>query len=194
MTLNAGGNPPTPVMANLVTVPGTPTELSVRANDASLSAQTEAQFFTSLFRMAPATYRSQPALVTLSGCAADCSAALAQAVQDNPGRPIWVDGDLTLVSDIAGGLGSAAEPVLIGASGNINFLATTPIEVFGLVYSQAPDWINTGSGAVVHGAMVAEGNFIGSGAPTVEYDRAILERLRLFTGSLVRVPGSWRDF
>ncbi len=190
MTLNAGGNAPTP-MPNLYTVPGTPGELSVQADDTSLSGQTAAEFFTSFFRMAPATYRSQPVLVTLSGCAVDCSATLAQAVQDNPGRPIWVDGDLALVSDVV--LGTALEPVVIGASGNINFLAPS-IEIFGLVYSQAPDWNNAGSGAIVHGAMVAEGNFIGSGAPTVEYDREILERLRLLSGSLVRVPGSWRDF
>jgi hypothetical protein len=167
----------------------------VQRNDAVLAGQDETQFFASLFRMAAATYRSQPAVVTLSGsgCAPDCSDALAAAVRDNPGRPIWVDGDLGLVSNIAGGLGSAAAPVVIGASGKINFAATTPIEVFGLVYSQAPVWNNAGSGAVVRGAMVAEGNF-GGGAPTVEYNRDILERLRLLSGSLVRVPGSWRDF
>jgi hypothetical protein len=190
VTLNAGGDVPT--MPILVTVPGTPGDLSMQANDPSLSGQTAEQFFTSLFRMDANTYRSQPAMVRLSGCATDCSAALAQAVQDNPGRPIWVDGDLTLASNAT--IGDATNPVVIVASGNIDFFPGATVEIFGLVYSQAPDWSNTGGGAVVRGAMVAEGNFGGIGAPTVEYDRAILERLRLLNGSLVRVPGSWRDF
>ena len=29
---------------------------------------------------------------------------------------------------------------------------------------------------------------------TIEYDPAVLNQLRLASGSLVRVPGSWRDF
>jgi hypothetical protein len=69
------------------------------------------------------------------------------------------------------------------------------VQIFGLLYGQAADWANAGMGAVtVQGAAVAEGNFIGTGIPTIQYDPAILERLRLGTGTMVRVPGSWRDF
>jgi hypothetical protein len=42
--------------------------------------------------------------------------------------------------------------------------------------------------------VVAEDNITGTGATTVTYNADVLRRLRQNTGSLVRLPGSWRDF
>ena len=60
-------------------------------------------------------------------------------------------------------LGSAAEPVVIVATGNIKLDAAS-VRIYGLIYSQAADWDNDGLGDVwVQGAAVAEGNFSGDG-------------------------------
>jgi hypothetical protein len=189
LTAHAGGN--LPAMPNLLTVPGSPGPLSAIGNDPELAALTPAQMFASVFRMSPDEYRRQPAAVTVDDCAASCSAKLAQAVQDHPGRPIWIDGDATFEADVV--LGSALEPVIIVAGGNVQFAAPS-IRINGLLYSRAADWNNTGNGAIVQGAAVAEGNFGGIGAPTFLYEPDILRRLNVSSGSLVRVPGSWRDF
>jgi hypothetical protein len=178
-------------MPNLFTVPGSPGHLSAIGGDPSLAALSAAQMFTSVFRMSPAEYQQQPAAVIVGDCAVTCSAKLAQALQDHPGRPIWVDGDMSLESDVV--LGSVAEPALIVAGGNVQFAAAS-IQINGLLYSRAADWTNAGGGATVQGAAVAEGHFSGAGAPTVNYDPDILRRLNIGSGSLVRVPGSWRDF
>ncbi len=47
----------------------------------------------------------------------------------------------------------------------------------------------------IRGALVTRGNITAGGADArIVYDRALLDRLRLTSGSFVRVPGSWRDF
>ena len=174
-------------------MPGSPPELSVVDNDASLSTMTDSQMFTSVFRMAKQTFKQQAAAVVLENCATACSTQLLEAVQAHPGRVLWVEGDLTIESNVV--LGSAAEPVLIVATGNINLDAAS-VQIYGLLYSQATEWDSSGMGAAVsvQGAVVAEGNFVGSGTPVIQYDPAILKQLNLSTGTMVRVPGSWRDF
>ena len=120
----------------LTTLPGTPVAASIvdQSNDASLSSLSPQQMFASLFRMAPGTYRMQPAAVRLEDCAVNCSAKLIEAVQANPGSMLWVDGDMTIDSNVT--LGSALKPVLIVASGSIRFDAAS-VRIYGLVYSQA---------------------------------------------------------
>lgn len=191
ITANAGGSV-TLSPAQLTTVPGTPAESSIVESDASLAALTAEQMFTSTFRSAKLAYKQQAAAIVLNDCATACSAKLAEAVQRHPGRVLWVEGDMTLESDVV--LGSADEPVLIVATGNINLDAASA-QIFGLLYSQAADWSNAGAGTVtVQGAAVAEGNFFGAGTPAIRYDAEILKRLKQGTGTMVRVPGSWRDF
>ena len=191
ITAHAGGTVTVPP-AQLRSVPGTPAEASVVDSDANLAALSAEHMFSATFRMAKSRYREQGGAVVLTDCAAACSTKLRDAVQAFPGRVIWVEGDMTIESDVA--LGSVAEPVLIVSSGNVALDAGS-VQIVGLLYSQAVDWDNAGLGAVtVQGAAVAEGNFIGDGTPLIQYDPAVLKTLRLGTGTMVRVPGSWRDF
>ena len=107
----------------------------------------------------------------------------------NPDRVIWIDGDLDI--DTGGDIGSAAEPLVLVVTGNLTF--STPANVFGLVYSRAADWVSSGAG-VIRGAAVAETRLSGSATTDIVYDTAILNHLRLQSGSFILVPGSWRDF
>ena len=147
-------------------------------------------FFANTFGIWPTTFRDQPAAIDFD-CTTACNAANLRArIALNPGRVFWVRGNLAI--DSAGDIGSTTSPVLLNVTGSVTF--STPVNVYGLIYSQADTWTVTGGGSIF-GAAVAETNFDGSGATTgVVYNSAILTRLRTITGSFVRVPGTWKDF
>lgn len=176
---------------NLVlgSAPGAPAPQSLVENDPGLQLLgSNRRFFSTVFAAWPETYRDQPATVR-AACAAACTAGELRAVAAlNPGRVIWVDGDVNL--DAGGALGSAADPVMLLATGQI----TIDVPVYGLVYSDAADWSTAGAAGEVHGALMAGGQLSGNGSFSTIYDAEILSRLRWLSGSFVRVPGGWRDF
>jgi carbonic anhydrase/acetyltransferase-like protein (isoleucine patch superfamily) len=90
-------------------------------------------------------------------------------------------------------LGTAQRPVLIVVDGEVHLQGN--VVVHGLLYSGALRWDDAGAAnAQLHGAAIAEGNFIGNATPLIARDAAILARLQQQGGSFVRVGGSWRDF
>lgn len=184
----------------LSSVPGTPGSASMVENDTSLpdpsSAPGARRMFSGFFNMWPETYRQQPAAVVLDATTAGCTgsgcnaAAVRNAVLFNPGRVLWIEGDLDI--DSAGDIGSATAPALLVVNGDLTF--TTAVTVYGLVYTRTSTWTTAGTVGVVRGAVVAEGIVSGSGTPTLIYDADVLKRLRLASGSFVMVPGGWKDF
>lgn len=177
---------------NLVvgSAPGSPAAHSIVESDPGLQSLADnRRFFSTVFATWPETYRDQPATVR-ADCAGACNAGQVRALAAlNPGRVIWVDGDLNL--DTGGALGSAVDPVLLVATGQI----TVDIPVYGLVYSHADDWASAGTAAgEIHGALVAGGRISGNGSFNTLYNAEILARLRWLSGSFVRVPGGWKDF
>ena len=192
ITLRAGGNVSRPGLV-LGSAAGTPVEQSYIANDSELADVNfnANRMFAAVFGMWPSTYPEQPAAVVLACPLGGCTAAIVRdAATANPGRVLWAPGDL--VFDSAGDVGSAAEPVVVVATGSIRF--TDPsVTVYGLLYSRAGPWTTAGGGTVV-GAAVAENDLVGSGTTAFVYNATVLETLRLQTGSFVRVPGSWKDF
>ncbi len=171
---------------------------SVAENNATLGALDADRMFTWVFGMARNTYRQQPAAI-VRNCPAECDAtALASLAADNPGRILWLEGDADLTAAVTIGSPTLpALPVVVVVNGNLTFSAAT--QIHGLVYvvgnpgAPASTWATAGNG-VVYGAAVAEGNIGGTGTPTFSYDAAVLNNLRLQTGSFVRVPGGWKDF
>jgi hypothetical protein len=171
-------------------VGGAPTLIE---SDGDLKALTGAaapvDFFQSLFGMDATTYSQQPAAVRID-CAAGCtSASIATAVDNNPGRIIWLNGDLTL--DTPSTLGSVDRPVMLLATGNITLAAK--VIVNGFLYSNRNvQWNATATDSLVRGAVVAKGNFDGLSAVAIAYDGDMMQRISLGYGSFVRVPGSWQ--
>ncbi|MBK1689256.1 PilX N-terminal domain-containing pilus assembly protein [Rubrivivax gelatinosus] len=153
----------------------------------------EVRMFASVFLMRPETYRDQPAAVVLDCSAVTCDG---EAVEDtialNPGRPIWVEGDLLL--DGSGDIGSSAAPVTIVVTGELDF-DTGGRTVYGLIYGRAADWRLAGT-ARVEGALIAENNLIVETAAgsTIDYDADVVRRLSTLAGSFARLPGAWKDF
>ncbi len=180
-------------------LPGTPGDRSSIV-DPQLLGLNAAQMLMLNMRMPWATYKGQPATVKVD-CSSDCANRLTNAVQGNPGRIVWVDGDLNLSTSIS--LGSDDEPALIVVDGNMGMTGTN-VDIVGLLYG-LNDISITGTNLNVRGAVVAARDFSRTGTTTtIEYNPLhltqptlmprVLSRLRLASGSLVRVPGSWRDF
>ena len=148
--------------------------------------------FNSVFGTLPNTYQFQPAAITWPNANFPGLAAL---VNQNPGRVIWVNGDLVL--DTAGDIGSAPDPanpantgpVVIVATGNV--IATANVRIFGFVYSQSGAW--TGTPEIQGGAFVEDALDATAGGRIV-FNRDVIQHLLHRSGSFVRVPGGWRDF
>jgi hypothetical protein len=193
VTIQAGGTVDTTKMT-LESLAGTPGDRSVVQNDPSFSAQgldLNERMFTSVFGMSSDLYRQQPGAVILD-CSSACDASTVQAAATrNPGLIIWANGNVTL----NGNIGSAAAPVVLVATGPVRLASGV---FYGLMYSRAePSWAigdDPADAGEVHGAVVAQGSMSGQGQQLIQYDADILKRLRTQSGSLVRVPGGWKDF
>jgi hypothetical protein len=193
ITIDAGGPVAERTNARISSTPGTPADASIRESDPSLSALTADRMFKSVFGMNRATYRTQPAVVQVA-CSGSCDAAIAAAVSANPGRVVWVQGPASIDSNLV--LGTVAEPVMLVLQGNLTVAAN--LHVVGMLYLHDPSgsnvWDTVAGTTFINGAVVAEGNLSITGAPTIVFNRDALRTINMTQGSLVRVPGSWRDF
>jgi Tfp pilus assembly protein PilX len=181
----------------LGSAPGTPASFGYVEGDSMFAGLTTVdtllptlgdRMFATLLGLAPGTYRSQPALTLLTGC--PCTAQqVRDAIAQNPMRPVWVDGDLTINS--AGAIGSSTDPVMLIVDGSMTF--SNNVTIYGVVYSRAATWVTSGTGTI-EGAAIAENDLGGSGSGTYVYNRDVLNLLRLRYGSFVVVPGSWKDY
>ncbi len=199
LTLLSGG--PQAGNIQVTSLPGTPAEESLGDGDARYAGFADgARMFNTLFGMTPAMHQAQPGAVRLD-CTGGCSAGdINTAAQQNPGKAIWVEGNLDMDGDIgaapipgtlAGSELAAGRPLLLLVTGTAQLNSGT---LYGVIYSRAAIWDRGSGSAEVRGALVAEGRFIGSGGQTITYDPALLAELRTRTGTFVRVPGSWKDF
>jgi len=205
VTIRAGGPVSGADSRFLFSSPGTPGPSSVIGADLSLAElllpamppPRPNRVFASLFGADAPVYQQQPAAIPFTCGAGDCLPALAAAVALNPDRVFWINGDLNLLS--VGTVGSLPDPVnplvagptVIVATGG--FRAVPGAQVFGLVYTQGGTWTDSGQ---IRGAAFIE-SALGAGvtsASTIIYDRAVLDSLKLRSGSFVRVPGGWKDF
>ncbi|HEU5297475.1 MAG TPA: PilX N-terminal domain-containing pilus assembly protein [Burkholderiaceae bacterium] len=194
ITIDAGGPLVNDGSVRLSSVPGTPGSASALANDTSLADLGNGdRMFVSVFGMDRNTYRAQPAAVPVT-CSADCGVDIGIAVAKNPGRVIWVQGPATISS--AQVLGTEAQPVMLVVQGDLT--ASANLQLFGVLYLHGGGGANTWTTAVgstlVQGAVVAEGDLSVDGTPTIVFNPAVLRTINLTQGSLVRIPGSWRDF
>jgi type II secretory pathway pseudopilin PulG len=189
ITVASGADIQNDSAARLSSRPGTPGSASVLAGDDSLHALDADHLFVAVFGSDRTTYRTQPAVASVN-CSGDCAQSLAQAAAANPGRTLWVNGPLSLNTSVS--LGNADSPVVLVVEGDLS--AATDLSVNGLIYMRSGQWNTTGGSTLVRGAVVAENALTINGAPAIVYDAAILRRISQSHGSMVRVPGGWRDF
>jgi hypothetical protein len=192
---------------NPVSLAGTPGSRSVLDDDPVLAGMADGgRMFAVVFGMSSSMYREQPGAVVIP-CPGGCNAATVNGyARLNPGRPLWVEGDLTVDGDIGAPFTTSTPetetlfnsevaptgPVTLVVNGRATLTSGT---LYGLLYARTDDWDRgSGTSAVVRGGLIAEGRLGGTGALSVVYDPQILSRLRTRHGTFVRVPGGWKDF
>ena len=150
-------------------------------------------WFLSLFGMLPAQYKLQPALIKVPCTSGECtSASLTDTLARYPRHPIWVDGNLTI--DNAAALGDMSDsnmpnPIMLVIAGNLTVNAATPIT--GFLHANNIIWNQP---ATVRGALMTPGTFNANSTDvTLIYDKNVVNTIRLYYGSFVRVPGSWNS-
>jgi hypothetical protein len=204
---------------NVTTLPGTPPRSSVLDNDTALSALTAADstgdaFFKSFFGQTMAEYQADGKswLITSGSCgtnarcspscgsANSCGTAVSTAY-NNGARQFWSDTDVSWTTSnlpTVGTLGAstAGGPIVFATSANVEMKGN--LTAYGLFYTATAtatdNWDYSGSGsAKVFGAFVSRGDFNkGSGTLDLIYDASLFGEGGL-RGTMVRVPGSWRD-
>jgi hypothetical protein len=215
ITINAGAAVELGSAVNVISLPGTPARASVLDNDPSLANlntldPTGDVFFATFFGETLSQYQNNPLTWTLqagacgsnancSQCstASACATSLVNAIS-NGFYKFWASTDISIqgsdVSGLPGGtLGSASKPIALASSSNIKL--TSAMTAYGMFYSQSADvWDYTGSGTVqVNGAFVSRTDFNkGAGTLDLVYNANLFDPGRS-RGTMIRVPGSWRD-
>ena len=196
--VNAGTAISTSNGTSTTTLQGQPAANAMVGSDASLSALSStdptcsnSQMFNAYFGTTMAAYRSSPSTKVLScSSASDCKSKLDTAYGDG-WRAFYFDSDFQLSGNNT--FGTAADPISLVTP---NALTINGNNVFyGLIFSNNADWNNIGTGtSTIYGAQVTCAAYNSNGNGAISYDPDVLKRIRIRTGLLVRVPGSWRDF
>jgi Tfp pilus assembly protein PilX len=176
------------------TVPGIPPENSVIANDSSLNGLSTAdptcsndKMFGAYFGSTVAEFAASPATKQVTSK----SDFLAQVALG------WRSFYFPSGADLKGtafNAGTQNDPVTIVVAGG-NFEVNSHSVIYGLIFSDnaAAGSIGTGS-SQIYGAVVACNAFTSNGNGAIAYDGLALTNVQLNTATMVRVPGSWRDF
>ena len=150
-------------------------------------------WFKSRFGVDITTFKSQPAVISIN-CASGCdSTNLADIHARFPRNPIWVEGNLIL--NAGGALGSRAgnitgwEPIMLVVNGTLTISAD--VSMVGFIHATNIVW--SAAGASLEGAMMTPGDFTATTGGSLSYNAQVLEVIRLYYGSFVRVPGSWKQ-
>lgn len=151
------------------------------ANDARYAKTSGDDFFQQWFGADKAFIQTQ---ATRVACQGECGASVAGIGQ----RLIWLEGDARLGNGV---IGSAAAPVIIIATGNLQIAGGARIT--GMVYSMAALTRVQMSNGVLDGALIAENSLVISQGGFLSYNPGVLQRAQSQLGVFVPVPGSWSD-
>lgn len=213
ITINSGSVVNLDGSTDVVTMDGAPPRSSVLDNDPSLRDLTNADadgelFFRSFFNEGFEQFQtnSRTWLLTSGSCGTNtrctsCASdtACGQAVTDawnNGYERFWSDTAITMNSSNGSTFGSSTRPLSIATSATLTLRSN--ITAYGLFYAASAtadeNYVVPGSGnALVYGAIVVRGSFEkGSGSLRLVYDANLFTPNNM-RGTMVRVPGSWRD-
>jgi len=194
ITVNSGTTTTGATAGIIGSVPGIPPENSVIANDSSLSALSTAdptctndKMFGAYFGSTIAEYAASPATATVTDKAAFLS-KLADGF-----RSFYFPSGANL-QGTAFDAGTQNDPVTIVVNGG-NLTINSQSVIYGLIFGDNASAGSIGTGSSqIYGALVTCNAFTSNGNGVVAYDGKALANAQLNTATMVRVPGSWRDF
>lgn len=200
VTVNSGTTTTVAPGGNVFTIPGQPYENSIVANDQSLSSLASADtttcsnsnMFKAYFGSTLQEYAAAPQTKTIScGQANDCGSKVNSAMADGWRSFYFPDGFAW--NNASGNLGSSTDPVTLVTPGQFDINGN--ITIHGMLFSNngQTNALGTGTSNII-GAVVACRGFDSNGSGNITYGRDALTNLQRNTASLVRVPGSWRDW
>lgn len=178
------------------TMPGIPPQNSVVAYDTSLATLSTAdptcsndKMFGAYFGSTVAEFAAAPTTKTVAN-KSEFLAAYADGWRSFYFPSASAGADLKGTAFTAG---SVTDPVTIVTAGP--FLVNSTTDIYGLIFSNDATAGDIGTGSsTIHGALVSCNAFTSNGNGAVVYDGQALTNLQLNTSTMVRVPGSWRDF
>jgi Tfp pilus assembly protein PilX len=198
LLVNAGDTVTQGGGVSLTTLPGMPPQNAIVDGDDSLRSVASADadcsssgIFKQYFGSTVEDYASTPSTKRLA-CAgsADCTSKIMTAY-DAGWRSFFFESDVQLSGN--GVLGSVTKPVIFVTEHDLKINGTW--EITGLIFSNNADWDNLGTGSSrLNGAQLSCASYRNNGNGTISYDRAALNNARRQSASVVRVPGSWRDW
>ena len=203
MTVNAGSAITNGGGVSVSTLPGQPVGTSQVANDTALSSISsndtdcsDSSMFQAYFGTTLAEYISSPQVRSIPNCTnpSTCGALVQSAVEAGYTDFYFPDGLALNNSAPFSTLGSAGvgNGVNIVSPGTIDINGN--ISIYGMLFSNSAVVNDLGTGtADIHGAMVTCAGYRNNGNGTLSYDPDALSG-GAPRGTLIRVPGSWRDF
>jgi hypothetical protein len=171
------------------TLPGTPWQNSMVPNDTSLSSLSSDPntMFQSFFGTTLAQFQADPSTKNLTNCGSvgtDYATAFAQGY-----RSFYTTCNFSTQSD----LGSSTNPIIFVTTGALTFQGGA--NIYGLVYGDQATWDQLGLGnGTLYGSLIVRGSYCANANATYNYSASALKTVRGTTGSMERVPGSWKDF
>jgi len=191
MLVTYGGSWSGRIDDRLQSVPGTATN-QVVTQDATLASPnvTADRLFQMYLGATASGYQRYPALRPLQCDAADCGAAI-QTAYDAGQRILWVNGPMTISSNLV--LGSIDSPLLVVATGDITLMGA--FQFNGMLATLGNlNWTNaSGAMSLVNGMVLVGGDMQTAGGVDIVYQQTVADQLRNRIGSFVRVEGGWTD-
>lgn len=174
---------------NTSTLPGTPWQNSMIANDASLSSLSTNSdaMFESYFGTTLAQFKSDAstAILGTASCEDDYDKKFKIGY-----RSFYTE---CTTFSTQKDMGSSTDPVIFVTTGDLKFNGGA--NLYGLIYGDQATWdgVGTGNGSI-NGALIVRGNYCANANADYNYSADALKKIRGLTGSMVRIPGSWKDF
>lgn len=200
--VNAGTSITSGAGTDYGTIPGQPIQNALVANDTSLSSLSTSDptcsnsaMFRAYFGTTMEDYAAAPDVRTIANCTnpSTCGGLVNTAYNDGWRNFYFPDGMSLNNSAPFTTLGVSGEGVRIVSPRDIDINGN--ITINGLIFSNSANVNDLGTGtADINGAMITCNAYNNNGNGTLNYNSGNLGNTGLGPGTMVRVPGSWRDF
>ncbi|MBH9554349.1 hypothetical protein I7X43_16020 [Inhella sp. 4Y17] len=196
--VNAGGTITSGNGTSYTTLPGQPAQNALVGSDSSLSSLassdatcSNSSMFRTFFGTTIEEYKNQPQVKTIScGSANDCSSQIQTAYAAGD-RNFYFSSDVHLSGNVT--LNNVSNPVVFVTPNGLTINGNWTI--YGVIFSNSSDFNDIGTGnSSIYGAIVSCNAYNNNGNGLVSYNEDVFGNINILGGTLVKIPGSWKDW